>query len=580
MIDPARVHHKHLAATAMAVALSVGLHLLIFNRFPPLPVGKPPEIEPSTTGIATTLERVFTAPMPAPRRPERYRPEDPSVALEMGRDVDEFTTAIEQLFEEAPASDPDLVFAADDRALVEPVPSERAAWASRQEILWIEEKIYADEVSALPRHYLPAIERVDQAPDVTLPVDFHAGDLLVRAEDILARNRFTLPRYIEDTTTPAMIMEESIGKERYEQQKLVDVAALTDEGSEEITAFEPIEQLLDLNVYAYQDTERDGFYFKIEIQRHGPETLPVLAKDVLFIQDGSRSMTQAKLNDCKQGIANWLNTLRPEDRFNIITFKEEVTWCFESWKPVAAPYIVGAHDFIKNLRARGKTDVYASLRPLLGLQRDMGRPVLAVFITDGRPTMGLVDSSEIIETFSRENRGSVSVFAFGGGRRVNRYLLELLSYKNRGDSQVVHERREIPGALAAWGRQLRRPVLADLQYRFSGLDETEIYPKTLTHLYLDYPLTVYGWVKEARANVAFRIVGYSAAEKKDVVFPLDLTNVKEGDGAIAAQWARHKAYHLIGGHIQRKDPLIMEEIQRLAREYDIYIPYGGEYPLP
>ena len=51
----------------------------------------------------------------------------------------------------------------------------------------------------------------------------------------------------------------------------------------------------------------------------------------------------------------------------------------------------------------------------------------------------MVDSSDIIESFTRANAGAISMFALSAGNRVNRFLLDMLSYKNRGDSLVVAE---------------------------------------------------------------------------------------------------------------------------------------------
>ena len=58
--------------------------------------------------------------------------------------------------------------------------------------------------------------------------------------------------------------------------------------------------------------------------------------------------------------------------------------------------------------------------------------MIAVLLTDGRPTMGTVDSSDIIARFSKLNGGEVSVFTVGAGDRVNAFLLDLLGHNNRG----------------------------------------------------------------------------------------------------------------------------------------------------
>ena len=94
--------------------------------------------------------------------------------------------------------------------------------------------------------------------------------------------------------------------------------------------------------------------------------------------------------------------------------------------------------------------------------------MIAVLMTDGRPTMGTVDSSDIIARFSRANDGGVSVFTVGAGDRVNSFLLDLLGHNNRGGSWLMPLREQIPDTVKRAARELSRPVLANLNYRFSA----------------------------------------------------------------------------------------------------------------
>jgi len=348
-----------------------------------------------------------------------------------------------------------------------------------------------------------------------------------------------------------------------------------------VTELNPVEHLLAIEVRAWQPPDEPGVgYFELRIRREGEETLAVLPKDVLLIQDCSESMTQAKLNYCKAGLQRWIDQIGPEDRFDLLTFRDTTERLFGRWRamdPVTRSIAAGS---IERLVARGRTDVYASLEQVLDLERDSVRPVIAVLITDGRPTMGMVDSSDIIEGFTRASAGSVSMFCVGGGTRVNRFLLDLLGYKNRGDSLVVGESDRIPEAVEELARQVGRPVLTDLTYRFSGIPEEDIYPRTLTHLYLDRPLVLYGRYTAGTPRVVFQVVGQAKGRRSDMVFEWNWNQVKPGPSDLRITWAWHRIYHLIGEHVRDARPEILDQIHALAHRFGLVVPYGTDIPTP
>lgn len=214
------------------------------------------------------------------------------------------------------------------------------------------------------------------------------------------------------------------------------------------------------------------------------------------------------------------------------------------------------------------------------MRRDGNRPLVALLVTDGRPTTGVVDSSEIIEQFTRANDGSRSMFCLGGGRKVNRFLLDLLSYRNRGDSAIVEDRAEIPGRMDALALETARPVLSDLAYRISPLGETEIYPRRLTHLYLDRPLVVYGRCRAGAGRAVMQTIGRSGPAAHDMVFELDLDASAEGGATIRTDWVWQRIYELIARHIETGSTAVMEEITALSAKYGVNVPYGGDIPLP
>ena len=122
--------------------------------------------------------------------------------------------------------------------------------------------------------------------------------------------------------------------------------------------------------------------------------------------------------------------------------------------------------------------------------------------------------------------------------------------------------------------EVRRPVLTDLAYRFSGVDQGEVYPSTLTHLYLDRPLTLLGRVESAPSSAAFQIVGRSGDAMRDLVFPLDLQAATHGTEAIRRAWAWQRVYHWIGRYTESQDPAVLKQLRGFADRYGLVVPYG------
>jgi uncharacterized protein YegL len=558
-------------AGVFAVLLSLAFHVGLVRVIPPIPVGRTPDVRSVKRMRSVELQNVQRLPPKTVARPEPFRPSNPEQFVETPADPASLAEAPAPVEPVTPDTGP---MAGAETALMEPPEAEESPhWEPRQELLAIREELLPDNLAILPRRYVDDTPRENEVPDITSPAEWAEG--LGRRP--VAQRPPPSPEQYAMTTAPGPGLDAlapSDGLVVPGGAPLTERLGLLDEVLEDVTPVKPVEERLELDLLSYEPPdEPDAIYFAIHIRRKGADLLPVVPKDVVLVQDCSESMTPAKLEQCKRGLHQWMDALGEEDRFELIRFRNEVDSCFGGWTNLTPATRARANWFVHNMRARGKTDVYASLRGALSMPREPGRPVLAILVTDGRPTMGLTDSAEIIESFTQANGASLSVFAFGGGSRVNRYLLDYLSYKNRGDALVVESRRDIPDGLRRWAVELSSPVLTDLEYRFAGLSEAEVYPRTLTHLYLDRPLVLYGRAKKPLPKVAFQIVGGSGASRYDMVFTLPWEQAGAAGPDLRSQWAWQRAYHLVGEHIRTGEPSVLEEVQALERQYGLAVPY-------
>jgi hypothetical protein len=255
-----------------------------------------------------------------------------------------------------------------------------------------------------------------------------------------------------------------------------------------------------------------------------------------------------------------------------------VDTCFPQWASNTAENVEAAKRYIGEIKSSGNTDIYSSLKDLMAVNPLPGRPVIALLMSDGYPTMGLVKSADIIGEFSKLNNGQISVFSMGTAQTANSYLLDQVSYCNRGDSFIVTSGRyDIPGYAQNLARGVSRPVLSDVKFFFSGGPDLAVYPVQTSNLYLDRALVLFGRYRKSMTRVIFQAVGKAGEADCDMVFELPLEGAKAGGKDIRTDWARQKVFHLIGQYARRADAGVMQEIRSTAKTYRIDVPYRGKF---
>ena len=119
----------------------------------------------------------------------------------------------------------------------------------------------------------------------------------------------------------------------------------------------------------------------------------VVEKDVTLVLDTSGSMEGEKMEQARDALLFVLDHLNEGDRFNIIAFSTGVR-AF-STRPEPLSSIPEARRFVNNLRPEGSTDINRALLEAID-STDSQRPTIVIFLTDGLPTSGVVDTPLIL----------------------------------------------------------------------------------------------------------------------------------------------------------------------------------------
>ena len=127
----------------------------------------------------------------------------------------------------------------------------------------------------------------------------------------------------------------------------------------------------------------------------------IVEKDVAFVLDTSGSMAGNKLEQAKKAFQFCVANLNDGDRFEVIRFSTETEALFDGMKKANSKNRKMAIDFIKDMKPIGGTAINAALTEALALKPEGDRPFVVIFLTDGRPTIGITSENEIVKNVEK-----------------------------------------------------------------------------------------------------------------------------------------------------------------------------------
>lgn len=342
------------------------------------------------------------------------------------------------------------------------------------------------------------------------------------------------------------------------------------------TPFQFLDDLVEISLATYRPPDEDTGYFRVRVKLRDDAKAAPAPKDVVFLIDASNSFQQRKLDAAVAAVRDAIDKLNPEDTFNVLLFRDSIT-PFQPQPVVASKAnIDDARAFLKKVPSRGETDVYSALTTSVAADDTIGRASLLVVLSDGRPTTGLRDAREIINKVTRANTARHAILAYAGGNAIDRYLLELLAYRNRGAAAFADKIEDMRGGFKKFFAANAEPVLVNVQADYAGLDKDTIFPSELPDLSAAAPYEIYGRYQPASdKEFVMRLSGRSGPHSKDLVFKLRFDEADKGAADLAAGWAFQKSYALIAEIAERgESPALLSELRALGVKHHIRTVYS------
>ncbi|MEN6409238.1 MAG: hypothetical protein ABFD44_05970, partial [Anaerolineaceae bacterium] len=227
--------------------------------------------------------------------------------------------------------------------------------------------------------------------------------------------------------------------------------------------------------------------------------------------------------------------------------------------------------------AAGSTDINRALLEA-SASADAERPTYLIFLTDGLPTVGEMNTQRILDNFSSTARSNLRLFAFGVGYDVDTILLDSLAQKHQGASSYVRPGEALDEILSGFYAKISTPLLTDLQLDFGKITAYDIYPNPLPDLFRGSQIVVVGRYRDG-GTADITLTGLVNNEPQtfrytNQVFARDNRGESASLTAIPRLWATRKIGTLLNQvRLQGADQETIDQIVKLSIRYGIVTPY-------
>ena len=335
---------------------------------------------------------------------------------------------------------------------------------------------------------------------------------------------------------------------------------------------------VDLSFVPFRKQSEDGYFLLMLSPKTKLDPKEANAKDVVFVLDTSGSMVGAKIKQAKAALRYCVQLLKTEDRFNLIPFATEAAPYKDGLLAVTPQEIEKALKFIDDeIEARGGTNIEEALRFALDMMpKNNERPFMVIFITDGKPTIGMTEPEEILAKIKTSNATNLRLFTFGVGEDLNTKLLDLLAEENRGVREYVATGEDIEIKVSSFFDKVASPVLSNVKIQFPSGDKlriTEIYPREFPDLFKGSTVNMLGRYTGS-GDQAIRLTGMLGGKQQEFVFEVSFPEEKDENEMVPRLWAVRKVGFLLDQiRLHGEDQELKKEVVTLAKKFGIVTPY-------
>ncbi len=339
-----------------------------------------------------------------------------------------------------------------------------------------------------------------------------------------------------------------------------------------------------VTLLTHRDAGKDGYFLLMISPKEDWSEQEYAAKDIVFVLDTSGSMNVAgKMEKARAALLYGIRILRPQDRFNVISFAGE--------ERLMETRMISADDkgrrrgeaFVEALRPAGGTNINEALLVAMRQFEPSNRPKILIFMTDGLPTVSETNPTRIVDNARTAKTPGLRLFTFGVGYNVNTALLDKLASENGGVADYIEPKEDLEVKVSNFFAKINHPVLTDLQLDMAGVETDLMYPRALPDLFKGSQLTLIGRYRNPidMEFVRVKLMGNSRGASRTFLYNnLNFPLREETNDFLPRLWATRRVGWLMEQvRTNGEQRELRDEIVDLGTRYGIVTPYTSYLAL-
>ena len=320
---------------------------------------------------------------------------------------------------------------------------------------------------------------------------------------------------------------------------------------------------------------KEAGYFLMNISPGLDQKQAIIAKDIVFVLDKSGSMAGKKMEQAKKALAFCIEHLNKDDRFEIIPFSTEASSLFGTVQKISPSNKQAALEFLERIEPIGGTNIEEALSLALESRtQESVRPLSIIFLTDGKPTVGLHDETALLSKIKKQNQSKVRIFTFGIGTNLNTHLLDKITESSRAYRTYVMPDEDIELKVSDFYTKVAAPVMTDVQIAFDkNVRIYDVYDKEIPDLFRGSSISLIGRY-QGTGNATITVSGKVNGQTKQYSYSIKLEENNNKMNFVPDLWASRAVGYLLDQiRLNGSNKELVEEVTRLAKKHGIITPY-------
>ena len=314
-----------------------------------------------------------------------------------------------------------------------------------------------------------------------------------------------------------------------------------------------------------------------------PSAAQTPPRTIVVLMDTSLSMQWEKLEHSYAAGAKILESLHPQDRFNLLLFNTGI----QSFRPQPIPAettaVMAAMDWLRKSQLRGGTDLQAALGA--GLSQSAAPGSVLVLLSDGGADRGIVATGKLAAWYAAQwnqipadRRPKTDIFAVGDD--ANLPLLRLLA-RNGGVMEQALSTEPVDFKLANFLSEMGQNPIGNLRLTVKPQASlSEVYPLD-DQVFDGGEATWVGQYLKPEKKVSFEVTGEQQSQTIQTETKVALPAQELDHDQLPRLWAGARVQALLDEIARNGETeAAIDEIIRLAEKYKFVTPYTSFLAAP